>query len=144
MLAYFWQGSGLTFYKIILLVSGVSFCVYGFFQFIKTKRNIQNSTSVNGVVTKIIDGIDTNGYQSYFPLIEYSDENSGKKCSYRSVNGYWKSKFKIGQNVGLLIRKTENEPEICINTKFDIWGLSVISISMGLIILLIGFYIMFK
>jgi len=126
---------------ISITVIGAISLIIGIICFFFTIRFIDNSKVIDGVVHDIIKDY-INNKSTYYPVVRYFDEFDSKYHNYESNTGYWKSRYRIGDNVQLRYYREEKNRKIRLNTWFDLWGFTFIFTLVGCMFTAFGVFFM--
>nr|WP_328703112.1 DUF3592 domain-containing protein [Alkalihalobacterium elongatum] len=115
----------------------MSFLLYGVFTLIKTDRTMKHSKVTKGKIIELSREPVARTI-GYFPVIEYFDELEQELKTFKSLMGYDKNKFQIGETVEVRYYIKNNKKELMINNWSSVWGKGVFATVFGFIFFLAG------
>lgn len=121
---------------VLFLILGLLFLIIGIVYLVHIIIFIQHSKIITGKIIRINQGY-SNNIKGYFPIIQYYDYK-GKLSSYESNTGYLQSTFKVNDIISLRYIRVNKKSKVCENNTFALFGVSLISIPIGLIFFTIG------
>ncbi|WP_456279317.1 DUF3592 domain-containing protein [Bacillus sp. AK128] len=123
--------------EAVTLLIGVSILLYGIFNLFLTKKYVKHSSVVQGKIIELSKE-PVSRTTAYFPVIEYYDEFEQQKKVFKSMMGYDKHRFEVGDLVEVRSYMKKNKQELLINNWSAIWGKGVFSVVFGAFWFLIG------
>lgn len=121
----------------IFVIIGPVSLIIGILLLIKRKEFVSKSRVISGTVIDTKEGY-VNNKKSFFPVIEYYDENNSSKEVFESDTGYNPPKYKVGDIVEVRYYRRGEKKISCLNTWFAIWGGPAIFIPIGALFSIIG------
>lgn len=120
----------------LFAILGILLFIIGLVYLINKISLVKHGKIISGTVIDLREDY-VNNKKAYFPVIKYYDDN-GQRKSFKSEAGFSRLKYAVGDNVGLRYYRQGLKDVVCINTVFALYGVSLISIPIGLLFSIIG------
>ena len=142
-MAYIRSKVGIILISLLFLIVGLGAIFFSYISFAGSQKFIKNSISADGTVVDIVQQMEhseTNGQTTtnytYAPKISFT-ASDGKQYTFVSSTSSNPSPYHDGQIIKILY-DPQNPNNAEINSFFDLWGLSIISLGLGVVFSIIG------
>lgn len=120
----------------IAILIGLAMGWFGWNQRADTVEFLADSVSTTGTVVELIYEEDSEGDETYYPVIEFSTQ-SGESLRHKSRGGSYPAPYDIGEGVEILYNPA-NPHEAQINSFTELWLFSYILLGIGALFVLFG------